>query len=172
MNDHVTKPINSDELLETLSRWLPQDGGAKRTQAPPSPDAEAPPMPPLPGVDTAQGLSRLRGNTTLYRKLLENFAQESDVLLEKLQEDASGERFEACRAVAHNLKGVAGNIGADRLHQAFARLEQTLASGQGDLCTRLDESVREARQVIDGIRAAYPSENDGGNSDRRQGPDR
>jgi signal transduction histidine kinase/DNA-binding response OmpR family regulator/HPt (histidine-containing phosphotransfer) domain-containing protein len=156
MNDHVTKPINPDELMETLSRWLPQDGGAKRPQAPPSPGADAGPMPPLPGVDTAQGLSRLRGNTTLYRKLLEDFAQESDVLLEKLQADASGERFEACRAVAHNLKGVAGNIGADRLHQTFARLEQTLVSGQGDLCARLDESVLEARRVIDGIRAAYP----------------
>ncbi|MEZ7195124.1 hybrid sensor histidine kinase/response regulator [Pseudodesulfovibrio karagichevae] len=159
MNDHVTKPIDPEDLMRTLSRWLPDREG----QVPPwsvKPAENPDRMPDLPGVDTAQGLARLRGNEKLYRKLLNDFAQDSDRLLEKLMTDASAERFEACQGVVHNLKGVAGNIGADRLRETLALLEQALLGGQGDLRTRLDEAVREARRVTSGIREAYPPEDE------------
>jgi signal transduction histidine kinase/CheY-like chemotaxis protein/HPt (histidine-containing phosphotransfer) domain-containing protein len=160
MNDHVTKPIDPDELMKTLAHWLPDREGdpPPRGSAPPAPAGEPHPMPDLPGVDTAQGLSRLRGNAKLYRKLLNDFAQDSDMLLEELTTCASAERFEACRGVAHNLKGVAGNIGADRLREALARLEQALQGDREDLHARLDEAVREARRVTGGIFTAYPPE--------------
>ncbi|XXJ20544.1 response regulator [Desulfovibrio caledoniensis] len=160
MNDHVTKPIDPEELMRTLSHWLPD----RKDDAPPAPDKSAASddgpeaMPDLPGVDTARGLSRLRGNATLYRKLLRDFAQDSGILIDKLAADAAAEQFDACRGVAHNLKGVAGNIGAERLHEALARLEQALLGGQGDLHVRLEDAVREARRVTNGIRAAYPPE--------------
>jgi CheY-like chemotaxis protein/HPt (histidine-containing phosphotransfer) domain-containing protein len=169
MNDHVTKPIDPEELMKTLAHWLPDRDG----QAPPPPEA-APrsagdgAMPALPGVDTDQALARLRGNDRLYRKLLRDFAQDGEMLLQKLAADASAERFEACRGVTHNLKGVAGNIGADRMHETLARLEQALLGGQGDLHTRLDEAVRESRRVIAGINEAFPPEREAeiGDADR------
>jgi HPt (histidine-containing phosphotransfer) domain-containing protein len=111
-------------------------------------------------VDTAQGLSRLRGNQRLYEKLLRHFAQDSGQLLEKLKADAKAERFENCRAVAHNLKGVAGNIGADRLHEVLADLEQATLDKHEDLPARLAEALGEARRVAEGILEAYPPEND------------
>jgi HPt (histidine-containing phosphotransfer) domain-containing protein len=160
MNDHVTKPIDPEELMRTLSQWLPPredvapPKSAKAAASDESPEA----MPDLPGVDTTRGLFRLRGNGKLYRKLLKDFAQDSGILMDKLAVDASAERFDACRGVAHNLKGVAGNIGAERLHQALARLEQSLLGGQGDLHVRLEDAVREAHRVTDGIHNAYPPE--------------
>jgi signal transduction histidine kinase/CheY-like chemotaxis protein/HPt (histidine-containing phosphotransfer) domain-containing protein len=162
MNDHVTKPIDPEELMRTLSQWLPERQGElpPRPEKPAATDDEPESMPDLPGVDTAQGLSRLRGNDKLYRKLLKDFAQDSELLLGKLETDASEKRFEACRAVAHNLKGAAGNIGADRLRESLARLEQALFGGQGDLYTRLDDAVHEARRVTEGILKAYPPDNE------------
>ncbi|OIQ52239.1 Signal transduction histidine-protein kinase BarA [Pseudodesulfovibrio hydrargyri] len=162
MNDHVTKPIDPEELMRTLSQWLPKrEGEAPRRPTKTAAPVRAPGViPDLPGVDTDQGLSRLRGNEKLYQKLLQDFAQDSSVLLDKLAADAAAERFDACRGVAHNLKGVAGSIGADRLREVLARLEQTLLSGQGDLHTRMDEAVREAHRVADGILAAYPPEDE------------
>jgi HPt (histidine-containing phosphotransfer) domain-containing protein len=160
MNDHVTKPIDPEELMRTLSRWLPdREDDSPDGQASPAGAAEGMgAMPDLPGVDTARGLSRLRGNGNLYRKLLRDFAQDSGVLIDKLVADAAAERYDACRGVAHNLKGVAGNIGADRLRETLARLEQALLGGQGDLHARLDDAVREAHRVTDGILRAYPPE--------------
>ncbi|EGB14375.1 multi-sensor hybrid histidine kinase [Pseudodesulfovibrio mercurii] len=173
MNDHVTKPIDPDELMRTLSHWLPDGDGkaASRPKAAPRPalhPAEDEAMPRLPGVDTDQALARLRGNDRLYRKLLRDFAQDGDLLLRKLSADADDERFEACRAVAHNLKGVAANIGAERMREALARLEQALLGGQGDLHTRLNEAVGESRRVIAGINEAFPSEKEAetGDNDR------
>ncbi|WP_207260482.1 response regulator [Desulfovibrio sp. Huiquan2017] len=167
MNDHVTKPIDPVELMKTLSHWLPEH----REETAPSPtkaesggspangsSGDSGVMPNLPGVNTAQALDRLRGNEKLYRKLLVDFAQDGNMLLQKLMADADDERFESCRAVAHNLKGVAGNIGADRLRETLARLEQSLFGGQGDLHTRLNEVLREAHRVIDGILEAVPPE--------------
>ncbi len=167
MNDHVTKPIDPEELMRTLSQWLPdREGGVPPgTGKPAAFDEEHEAMPDLPGVDTARGLARLRGNGKLYQKLLRDFAQDSGILMDKLAADAAAERFDACRGVAHNLKGVAGNIGAERLHEALARLEQAILGGQGDLHVRLEDAVREARRVTNGIREAYPPEDEPALSD-------
>ncbi|WP_394699927.1 response regulator [uncultured Pseudodesulfovibrio sp.] len=160
MNDHVTKPIDPEELMRTLAHWLPDregDAPSPPTMSPTS-DDEPESMPDLPGVDTVQGLSRMRGNGKLYQKLLKNFAQDSGMLLDKLMADAEVENFEDCRGVAHNLKGVAGNIGAEKLHEALGKLEHALKDGQVDLHALLDNAVREARRVTDGIFKAYPPE--------------
>jgi signal transduction histidine kinase/DNA-binding response OmpR family regulator len=174
MNDHVTKPIDPEELMRTLGHWLPDRENDAVPQTPPSDTTDGEPvvMPELPGVDTAQGLSRLRGNQRLYEKLLRHFAQDSGQLLEKLKAEAKAERFEDCRAIAHNLKGVAGNIGADRLREALGDLEQAALDKQDDLPARLDEALGEARLVTEGILEVYPPENDsevpGADQDRLQ----
>ena len=90
MNDHVTKPIDPDQLFATLQKWikpgaernaepktLPALGGPQTLDASPEPDQpvldedELPES--LPGFDLTAGLARLRGNKRLYRKLLVDF---------------------------------------------------------------------------------------------------
>jgi two-component system sensor histidine kinase/response regulator len=90
MNDHVTKPIDPDQLFATLQKWikpvaeraavpksLPASGGPPVLDAPPEPDQTVPEkdrLPEsLPGFDLAACLSRLMGNKRLYRKLLLDF---------------------------------------------------------------------------------------------------
>jgi len=154
MNDHVTKPIDPDELMRTLSQWLPEREGESPPQADYAPPSSYTPddLPRIPGLNMPRAVSRLRGNARLYRKLLMDFAQDSDGLLRKLLDHNEAERFEECRAVAHNLKGVAGNIGADRLHSLLAELEQALDLGGNDRPFLLEETTRELRQVTRGIK--------------------
>ncbi|WP_272701575.1 hybrid sensor histidine kinase/response regulator [Desulfovibrio sp. Fe33] len=154
MNDHVTKPIDPDELMRTLSQWLPEREGAQHPPAdhtPPSSYTQDD-LPRISGLNMSRAISRLRGNARLYRKLLMDFAQDGDGLLRQLLDHAETERFEECRAVAHNLKGVTGNIGADRLHNLLAGLEQALAHSGDNLEFLLEETTRELRQVTSGIR--------------------
>jgi two-component system sensor histidine kinase/response regulator len=83
MNDHVTKPIEPDQLFATLQKWIkpvPERAAVKKL---PILDAtfesdqavlneyELPEF--LPGFDLAAGLLRLIGNKRLYRKLLLDF---------------------------------------------------------------------------------------------------
>ena len=91
MNDHVTKPIDPDQLFAALQKWikpvaertvvqksLPASEGpavrgapAESDQAQPVAEEELPES--LPGFDLAAGLERLMGNKRLYRKLLLDF---------------------------------------------------------------------------------------------------
>lgn len=121
MDDHVTKPIDPDELMEVLSRWLP-DGGPRPNRSPAkAPAQKEAPLPSISGVDVETGLARVRGNRALYEKLLAAFARECAKTLDRFETLASHGDLEAIRPSFHNLSGVAGNVGADRLHDILDR---------------------------------------------------
>jgi two-component system sensor histidine kinase/response regulator len=74
-------------------------------------------------------LSRVGGNRRLYTKLLRDFVEKQGSAVEQISDALShGDRTGAER-LAHALKGVAGNLGAARVHAAAGRLEQMLRDG-------------------------------------------
>ena len=131
MNDHVAKPIDVAELYEVLGRWVQVPEGQKISQ-PRAVDAaqtvtqQATSLPALPGVDLQSGLNRVGGKVTLYRKILQKFADSQATAPARIRNAlAIGDRDTAKRE-AHNLKGVAGNIGADEIQAAAKRLERAI----------------------------------------------
>ncbi|SFA67342.1 response regulator [Metapseudomonas otitidis] len=121
MNDHIAKPIEPRELWGTLSRWL----GPRPAAAPPV----APPLPAwhLPGVDIADGIRRALGREDAYRRLLVRFAEGQRDWSQRMRAAlASGQRSQAERQ-AHDLRGLAGSLGAHGLKAQAATLEQALA---------------------------------------------
>ena len=77
MNDHVSKPIDPDDLFSTLLRWAkPRPKQAVESQPPPTPvkAADEVILPEIAGVNLADGLKRVAGNRRLYRDLLGQFA--------------------------------------------------------------------------------------------------
>ncbi|MDD3311752.1 response regulator [Pseudodesulfovibrio sp.] len=130
MNDHITKPIDPDLLLRTISAWLP-DGGRPTPepakQAGPAELAGPPPgFPDLPGVATDKGLARVRGNESLYTRLLVDFARECEEARMTLPDLLAGPDHDEARSATHALKGVAGNLGAQALHALLVRIEARL----------------------------------------------
>ena len=73
MNDHVTKPIDPDQLFATLAKWL----GNSKTKPPragaPLVDEEGRLPSDLAGISVASGLRKAAGNERLYRNLLLKF---------------------------------------------------------------------------------------------------
>jgi signal transduction histidine kinase/FixJ family two-component response regulator/HPt (histidine-containing phosphotransfer) domain-containing protein len=134
MNDHIAKPIDPGALLAAMLRWVRH--AERDTSALPDIPAresagELETLPELPGVDVRAGLGRVGGNVALYRKLLDKFvANNSDALSDIRREVESGEREAAIR-LAHTLKGVGGNIGANGLQVAVAELEAALRADAG-----------------------------------------
>lgn len=112
-----------------------------------------------PGLDTVAGLARVRGNRRLYRSLLRSFLDGSSGLIEELHRlDRSG-ALEGVRRLAHRVKGVAANLGAEALAEAAAALDAaaiaaaTLAHRDGSAAMRDGVLVFETRleQVRAGI---------------------
>ncbi len=140
MNDHVTKPIDPDKLFATLAKWLAIKKAAGKTvgteDAAPAPAlqaasttvaraAEAQTFPSsLLGFDLAGGLRRLQGNEALYRKLLLSFADKYAPAAEDLRRLLDNRDYEKAHRLIHDIKGLAGNLAAERLQAATAELEK------------------------------------------------
>jgi len=75
MNDYISKPIDIDELFNTLEKWIQPKECELSSTPPDSKDIKHFTSLPdeLPGIDIAAGLKRLRGNRSLYHKLLCDF---------------------------------------------------------------------------------------------------
>ena len=134
MNDHVSKPIDPHELTAALVRWIKPE--IRATPAPRRTEVEkkhADDLPELmPGLDIATALKRLGGNRKLLKKLLINFADDYSDTAEAIRKALDSGDIEYIRRTAHTIKGVAGNIGANKLSEVAAELEAASVKGRPD----------------------------------------
>ena len=129
MNDHIAKPINPDELLQILSKWLNKDIDAcvysfeeeKVTKA----ERLLVPI-ELPGIEQKEGLERIHYKYPLYRKLLENFYEDHKETASKINNFLANKDKNSAQLLIHTLKGVTGNIGALDLFKRVVALEKDL----------------------------------------------
>jgi PAS domain S-box-containing protein len=155
MNDHVGKPIDPRELYATLARWLlPQKPAATSEPARPEPPTGLADTGARPQLDTRLGLSRLRGNEPLYRKLLGEFPEKFSDIVTAITERLTRDDLHGARRQAHTLKGVAGNIGAMTLYAVAAEVEACIANSPqrcSILIRQLDQELAATKERI----AAY-----------------
>jgi polar amino acid transport system substrate-binding protein len=156
MNDYVTKPIDPQELFATLVRWIPPG-----TRTPPSPASEPltteAALPPLPGIDTTSGLARLGDDRAGYRQLLLKFAHHHAHTGDEIRAALQAGDLELAVRLAHTLKGVSGNVGADPLHQAARELEGALKERQPEWTASLEKCERLLRQTVEAIATLEPA---------------
>jgi two-component system, sensor histidine kinase and response regulator len=150
MNDYLTKPIDPQELFTALARWI-SPGTRSRNQAHPTASDAEPALPPLPGIDIADGLARVSGNRAAYRKLLLKFAQNNANTVAEIRTAWQQGDVERAVRAAHTLKGVAGNIGAIALHQAARDLETALKERHPGWIVFLETCDRTLQQVLQAI---------------------
>ncbi|MBI9088366.1 MAG: response regulator [Desulfobacterium sp.] len=128
MDDHVTKPIDPDELMNVLLQWIKPGHRflAKPHEQRHQTDA---PLPHLTTVDAVQGVKNVGGNNQLYKKLLIDFYNDYGRIGDGMEKAlAQGDHTQVLRYV-HTIKGVAGNIGASLLSTTAANLEPPLMAG-------------------------------------------
>ena len=169
MDDHIAKPIDVDELFAVLERWI----GAPWTERPTSerPTSERPasgapfPSPPapaspaalpaeLPGIDIADALLRLDDDVALFRRFVGDFARTYAGAAESIAEALAAGDLRRAKSVGHELKSVAGNIGARRLsatadavqvaafHGDAAAVESQLPALRAEMAAVLQSAAR------------------------------
>ncbi|MGE4297788.1 MAG: transporter substrate-binding domain-containing protein [Desulfovibrionaceae bacterium] len=157
MNDHITKPIDPDQLFTTLVRWIaPGDRPVPDAPAPAPPTgADELPLAGIPGVAIKSGLTKVGGNKALYRKLLGKFVEKHHDAVREIREQlAAGDRKTAERT-AHTVKGVAGNIGAEPTQAAAGMVEAAIKARDDaaldELLHTLHLHLSEAASAIQGL---------------------
>lgn len=137
MNEHITKPIDPDELYKVLSQWLKKSTTRKPCNSITKP-VDITLLPDYSeNIDIVWGLKRVGGNRALFSKLLKDFYFDHHDDMEKLQQALNKNQLELANRIIHTIKGVSGNIGATRLHQQSAELEQMIQN-QEDLNNTLN----------------------------------
>ena len=166
MNDYISKPIDPDELLATMHRWLgksisppaisPQGGTLSSAANPPD-------FPLVEGLHSAAGLKRVGGNEKLFRTLLLQLMRDREATLEALERAVGESDAAAVQSLAHALNGVSGNLGAVRVQEQAAELERLARQGIcsketlillgqrfGELCEGIARVIAEVLPVTQG----------------------
>ena len=143
MDDHITKPIDTDMLARILIKWVKPRAQAAHaadhdTGCPAAADADAGTI-----FDWEKGLFYVGGEEQLLVKQLKNFIRRYAHMPQTLAElSVAGQWHEANRA-AHSLKGVAATLGMDALSAHAAALEQSYAANTAD-----GQSLEKLRELL------------------------
>jgi len=172
MNDHVTKPIDPPELFATLGQWIrpaaerealqvtgtdgSDSGHAAGSDDNPAREAAELQENLLPkslaGFDLAEGIKRLQGNRKLYRKLLQDFAIKYADTSDKIHQALKSKDVDHMHSLVHNVKGLAGNLSANRLQAAATEMDglvKKALSGDELQEDRMLECFAELKDALD-----------------------
>ena len=152
MNDHISKPLDPEELKKMISRWLAESSG--QVNEPPvlmAPEDGCHEL-SLPGINHEAGMGRVMGNQALYEKLLRGFYQDQSDDLLTFQDSLEQRNWQKARLTVHSIKGASGSLGAEPLYLAATRLEHALRS-QDQLPDQelIDQFVQAFGEVMDGL---------------------
>jgi HPt (histidine-containing phosphotransfer) domain-containing protein len=175
MNDHVTKPIDPDQLFATLLKWIqprevattnrPPEDTLEETDLTQQTQAEEELPSSLPGFNLAAGLERLQGNKRLYRKLLLDFGANYQRVAAEIREALDADNLESAHSLVHNLKGLAGNLEATQLSSAAIEMEKLIRGPQKKVrsnnelnqkFTRLETTLNQALEAVQTLK--FPAE--------------
>ena len=142
MNNHITKPIDPDEVYREVQRWLPQllsDDNDKSRVNPPRDESRIPPYTDPEKIE--QAIARIGGNRNLLSQLLRDFYFDHHGDKEKIQAALQSGDSKTAKRIIHTIKGIAGNIGAIALAESAERSEK-LTIDDSAMCrfyTELDD---------------------------------
>ena len=116
MDDFLSKPANADELINILHKWIkPEDHNLAGNR--PSPQEV---------WNKQAALRNTQGKESLLQIIIETHLQESPTQLEGLKQAISEHNYDQVYLIAHSIKGVGQNLGADIVSEISAQME-TLA---------------------------------------------
>ncbi|MDM8535412.1 response regulator [Desulfobacterales bacterium HSG17] len=131
MNDYITKPINTELLFSTLGKWLKN----KKLSPPKKTEKNKPTaknsifdIEELPGIDIESGLKRIN-NPCVFTKLIIDFVKQHQNDAVHIRDMLSKGDTESALKAIHSIKGVAGNLSANKLFKTAQDFETAIFRG-------------------------------------------
>lgn len=128
MNEHLPKPIEPMALYDMLLEWIDVNEIEKKSiiliekNEKESIELDEEKLVAI-GLDVTSGLRRVSNNKKLYAKILRKFIESNKNFEKEVRESMQEGDEEKIARIAHTLKGVAGNIGANNLYNLAKEYE-------------------------------------------------
>jgi CheY-like chemotaxis protein/HPt (histidine-containing phosphotransfer) domain-containing protein len=140
MDDYVSKPLDSEHLLQVLTRWT-------RTSTPSAQSA------PAQAIDIEAALQRVDRDVELLDEVLQTFSDYLPVLLTDIASGVTDGDLTRIRDAAHSLKGAAANICAEPTRQLSEKLETLCKAGEfqevGGIAEQLVDQANQLKNVLE-----------------------
>jgi PAS domain S-box-containing protein len=170
MNDHVSKPINTQDLFGALVKWIPPRKSLKTKTASTSSaktqtNRDDNIFSDINDIDTITGIARVNNNTKLYQKLLINFYKTNSNIKSEIQNALKNGDLKLAERLVHTIKGVSASIGADELAKVAEPIETELNKSNKKIQSKLWNSFWDGlKKVLDSLQPLVPEDN-GGNTE-------
>jgi CheY-like chemotaxis protein/anti-sigma regulatory factor (Ser/Thr protein kinase) len=158
MDGFASKPVDWFTLSHEIARVLGL-GSSTHTDADlPAQERQV--------LNRAAGLRRWSGKEDAYHEALAHFDSQHAGLARLLSSQGASADYRALRMLAHRVRGVAANLGLERLADALASLEGMVDGDSGKLFPGPDAAMQDALQAMDALldaslaelRAALPGQ--------------
>jgi len=129
MSGFVSKPINPTEVVKAIINWAIKPEASHNVKHIEEPDKTITTNPKidlskLSDINIEDGMNRINHNSNLYAKILLKFAHNYIGIIDELIVEIENNNLDVIKAKIHTLKGIAGNIGANKLHQNIMVIEE------------------------------------------------
>jgi two-component system sensor histidine kinase/response regulator len=165
MQDFVMKPIEPDELFGALVTWISAKAREPKPMAVKKPSDQDQPVtdidvPDFEFINSTDGLRRVGGNKTLYLNLLRKFKTKGTEHYDEILKELEGliipgenkypkEKFQVTIRLSHTLKGVAGNLGMEKIQVAAAEVESLFHAAESENPGYYAQSLDRLKQQVD-----------------------
>lgn len=156
MDDHLTKPINPEELNYCIVKWISGLPAERLNEFFAEEPVETAQLPceslldvfPARFIDIRVGLTRVAGNEKVFFKLLKDFSEEGSRFVSVVEHLLKSNDIEAAHRSIHTMKGLAGTIGALALQESCQQLELEI-TGDGNNVS--EESFYNAKDRLEEV---------------------
>lgn len=137
MNDFIVKPIDQEDMLATVFKWMNKNPFELKIK----------------NVDTDLGLKHCNGNEALYYKILNKFVNKHRNDLDgvkKAIEQRTGDEAN----ILHTLKSITGHIGSLYMSKEIEHIEDFVNNRKRGYKKKLDNLIEEMDQMVEDIQEA------------------
>lgn len=143
MDDYLSKPVQLLQLKATLEKWMQAP-----THKPVTPEESAADIQTTAPVDVSILESLVGKDPDIIREFLREFRGNASEIAAQLRQAAQQHQFDLLKAAAHKLKSSARSVGAVRLGEWCAKIEQAAKDhNEQELTTLLPHFEAEMKAV-------------------------